>query len=380
MAKLNINDLERLEELKRIIWGHAATRSICSEDNPFLIAEETICDHKGRAAKAIRLLTDAGYISWAGRKTIKRIWGDTTIKTYNIHKMEESRAVEVEPVFITDIQNTHDEIFNNVFDTQFEFDTVIYKNAGALGNKYAIYVYWHQEDYEIITHKDSITWEVRLYPKSLKDLRFKNIMRSLVEQYFHSNFHTKVEEYLNVPEGSIKKDDHFELKIRNFAAHGHRFSMEKYFGKNGFKNEYTHFKEYFTALINRLDTFQGIINEAGGQEVVTEKYRKEIISNLLTSAHLYSFQQKKEKNRYYRYFNAVLDIERQFKNPFINVFMLKHVNYLNYEVLFNEDKEILYINEDNVCKGYDRNINAISDQDTKFTPNKDELDFIAGTD
>jgi len=194
----------------------------------------------------------------------------------------------------------------------------------------------------------------------------KSIMRSIIEQYFHSNFHTKIEKLLKVPTGSIKHDDHFDLQIRNFSAHGHRFTMENYFGKNGFIDEYTHYHDYFEALIKSLNRFNSIIQQAGGHAALLESYRKEIIEHLIEVAPIHAFQPCKE-NRHF----SKIPIKEQFECPFLSAFILKNASYLNYDLLYEEDKSILFIDEDNVCTKYGGSI-----EDTVFTPKQDELDLI----
>jgi len=364
---MNNTDAQRLEELKLKIWGTVAKQHLSGEKDPDVILQKQIENHKGRIDKALRLL--GSYVS-EGRTLRDTSMGYTHEETiHTVINLEDSKYLGKAREFISGVKELHDELFNKEFSTQFEFDTIGYVTIESLTNEQAIYVYWHKDEYQFAEgtiSKTIISKETRLYPKALLDTRMKSIMRSIIEQYFHSNFHTKIEKLLKVPTGSIKHDDHFDLQIRNFSAHGHRFTMENYFGKNGFIDEYTHYHDYFEALIKSLNRFNSIIQQAGGHAALLESYRKEIIEHLIEVAPIHAFQPCKE-NRHF----SKIPIKEQFECPFLSAFILKNASYLNYDLLYEEDKSILFIDEDNVCTKYGGSI-----EDTVFTPKQDELDLI----
>lgn len=359
MNKQQLEELERTNELKCTVWGKALLNELLQKTNPHEITSESIESNLGRISKAIRLL--GNNVRYIGERVIKESWGNSRKTYYQVQNIEDSRQYEEVPTFPTDLPTVHDNIFDFSPSSQFDMDTVAYRSISSLTRKETIYVYWHQNEFDIVSGEP----DVRLYPKALLDTRFKLIMRSMVEQFFHSNFHTRIESYLGLPEESIKMEDHFKLEIRNFAAHGHRFSLEKYFGTNGFMEEYTHFRDYFQALINKMNDFRTVIQAAGGHVAITEKYRKDIITFLKRSAPLHAFQTTVDRDD---------SIDKTFKNPFLNSFILRNAQYLDYDTLYSNDKNILFINESNTCTS--RKGRRLIGEDTAFIPDPKELELI----
>ncbi len=373
MNKQQLEDLERTIELKKIIWGKAAYNLLTKKDDPYEIRSEAIESHRGRIGKAVRLLGDN--VEDLGDKEVKESWGMTQVSMYKVRNLEDSKEFQKVPKFITTLAETHDALFNYYFSFQYDIDTIIYRDLSSLSNEETLYVYWHQDEYSIVHGKDEEGGEyTRLYPKASLDLRMRLVMRALVEQYFHSNFHSRVETYLNLPEGSIKKEDHYSPEIRNFAAHGHRFTLEQYFGTNGFLEEYTHFRDYFQALLNSLNHFREVIETAGGHAAVVEHYRKDIITHLKRNAPLCAFQKISDpESRFHIHHNK--DIEEMYHNPFLNVFILRNAAYLDYDTLYKEDVSILFINDKNECTA---RVGTAPLIDTAFKPQQGELDLIKG--
>lgn len=366
MIKLNREETARLNDLKLTVWSHVARKTLKKETSPNEITAETIESHRGRIGKALRLLD--GYVSYDRTDSDNSRGYTKTAKIYKIDRMDESKDLGNAPTFLFDIPHIHDEVFGEK-ENQFDMDTVAFKNIGNLSREEVIYVYWHPDEYLFAENKK----EIRIYPKALLDTRMKAIMRAIIEQYFHSNFHSRVEEYLSIPTGSIKKEDHFDISIRNFSAHGHRFTMDKYFGNNGFLEEYTHYRDYFEALIKSLNNLRSHIDAAGGHAVIVEQYRKDIISNLLKKAPLCAFQPYKKKP-----YGTVTTIEDKFNNPFLNSFILRNSGYMDYELLYMGDKEILFINEVDLCT-FNVQYHKEGVGDKTFTPNPNEIDLIKGT-
>lgn len=377
MNKQQLEDLERTIELKKIVWGKVAYNLLTKKDDPYEIRSEAIESHRGRIDKAVRLLSDN--LRFIGEKEIKEsYWGKIHTPFYKVNNLEDSKEFQKKPTFITTLAETHDALFKDsttlFSDFQYGIDTVIYRDVLSLTDEETIYVYWHQDEFNIVHGKDDSREYTRLYPVALLDLRMKLIMRSLVEQYFHTNFHSRVETYLNLPEGSIKKEDHYSPEIRNFAAHGHRFTLEQYFGTNGFLEEYTHFRDYFQALLNNLNHFREVIETAGGHAAVVEHYRKDIIAHLKRNAPLCAFQKISDpESRFQSPHNK--DIEEMYRNPFLNVFILRNAAYLDYDTLYKEDVSILFINDKNECTA---RVGTVPLIDTAFKPQQGELDLIKG--
>lgn len=362
MNKQQQEDLNRTNELKVKIWSQVIKNKYMNKPNPDEISIDDIESNQGRVQKAMRLL--GREVKYVGEANRNRYNGDShTIQMYKVMNLDDSSSFASKPEFMDVLHGTHNRLFPITYQNQTDMDTICYNNLYDLRPECIIYVYWNEKEFDFVRTE----YEMRIYPIALLDVRMKHIMRSLVEHYFHTFFHNRMEEYLGLKEGSIKKEDHFDPKIRNFAAHGHRFNMKKYYGKNGFLEEYTHFRDYFQALIDQMKMFQYYVDNAGGQDAVIERYRKDIITTLPKKAPLYAFTtQVKEDSVYSR----LTPIEDQFKNQYLNAFILKNAQYLNYNLLYSEDKEILYIDLNDRCI-------RVND-DTTFTPDQGELDLIAG--
>jgi len=72
-----------------------------------------------------------------------------------------------------------------------------------------------------------------------------------------------------------------------------------------------------------------------------------------------------------------ITMDDKFNNPFFNAFILRNSEYMNYDLLYGDNKDILFINEDDCCTVSMRQVNNITG-DTIFTPKQDELDLIKG--
>lgn len=354
MNKQQREDLERTNELLIRIWGTVIKNMYMNKPNPDEITIDQIEDHQGRIQKALKLL--GSNVQYIGEKPAK--YG--TNKMYKVLNLDQSKQFAKKPEFFDTIKLIHNTLFPIHFSSQQRIDTLCYENILEMKiYENVIYVYWNEKEFDIVREDNNY---IRIYPIASLDIRMKHIMKSLVEHYFHSYFHNRIEEYLGLKEGSIKKDDHFTPQIRNFAAHGHRFSLDKYYGKNGFLEEYTHFRDYFQALIDQMTAFQSIIDNAGGHAAVVEKFRKDIIASLLKKAPLNAFSTPPKSEIYH-----VTTIDDQYRNQYLNAFILKNAHYLNYDLLYAEDKEILFIDKNGRCSHAD---------DTPFTPDQNELDLI----
>lgn len=366
MPKLNTEEVNRLDELKLIIWSYHARESLQSNKKSDTIPEQTIESNRGRIGKALRLL--GNYVTPCGTRTVSTSYGSTRKENaYKINNMGESQPLSKAPTFYTELPDIHDCIFYkyNII-SQFQMDTIAYKDVCYLSSNEVLYVYWHREDYQIITEDDT----TKIYPIALLETYTKAVLRTIIEQYFHTNFHSRIEKYLNIPENSLKHNDMFNPKIRNFSAHGFRFTKEKYFGHNGFMSEYTHYRDYFEALIKSLEVFHSKIQEAGGHEAVLENTRKEIISDLIENTPLKAFQPLKDKNLY-----SPVSIPEYFDNPYLNTYILRNSAYLTYDLLYGEDQSILFIDKENKCK---TNQHDKVCEDTTYIPDQDELNLING--
>jgi hypothetical protein len=352
MTKEQLAELERINELKARIWAHAANKVIKGESDPLEIEEENIESNKGRIDKALRLLHGSVEYKRAIKSQYRR-----DLKIYEILNFDESKNLTELPVFVNDIKDLHNSVTSYYGDEQTDFDTISYRSLTDLADKQILYIYWHQNEYSLIKHEKA----VYVFPNALLEERNKLILRSIIEQYLHTNFHTWLENKLSISENSLKYDDHFNLQIRNFAAHGYRFSMYALFGQNGFLDEYTHFKDYFETLVKNLNDFNQVIQKAGGFDVLLKSFRDEIFCILLKQAPVYAFRDAPERNY------SQDSIEILFKHPHMYKFLITHSNLFNYDTLYGTDTSILKIGESNSC---------LKDGADTFIPDPTELKVI----
>jgi hypothetical protein len=353
MNKADQQDTVRTNELKLHVWAHVAMNLLHNNKNPYEIKADEIEKHKGKRSKAIRLLEDT--IEYEGYS--KGVYRDT-VAVYNVQGFEDSKSLAVKLDMLPDINIIHDYMFGYLCTrSQENMDTCQYSDIKYLSNDNLLYVYWHREEYQFVEMTDK---NIVVYPKAYHDLRTKYMVRAIIDHYLHIHLHDHIEHLIGVPAGSIKTNDNFQLTVRNFAAHGYRFSTEAYFGTGGFKEEYTHFKDYFEALLKNLEKLQNLIQKAGGQENIIAYYRKNIITILIEAAPLYIFQP------YVKSYDE--ETTNVFTNPYLNSFLLRNAQYLDYDTLYGEDTSILKIGEDETCIV----------QETYFTPNPEEINMIKG--
>lgn len=345
MTKNQIEDMKRTEELKVLVWSNVARNSMGKDKINNEITIRSIESNRGRQTKAIRLL---GGIVSIGR--IERVKG-VPIQYYNVHDFNKSLSYAEKPSFDTDIKSLHDDIVSIARD-QFEMDTIAYKVHRYMSGKESLYVYWNQDEFDIKGVKEDFV----VYPKVLLEQRTKTMLRSIVEQYFHNNYHSMVEKRLSLSKGSLKTEDHTTINVRNFTAHGYLFNEESFTGKNGFMDEYTHFRDYFQALTKNLSHLQKVIEAAGGYAALLKEFRLESINEILSNSPMHIF------NKDYDAYN-----DDVFNSPYLNTFILRNSQHFNYETLYNDDLSILVINEDNSSEYAKK---------TPFNPDQNEIAMI----
>ena len=356
---MNKKDIKRLEELKVWVWRNYAAKLFDGKPNADTIYDTDIEKHRGRRSKAIRLLSEAGIVSF--KEHVNDKYHDKFL--YEIHSLEESKGFTVPPNFIHDWKSFHQQIFcRDIYDDQQSFDTIGYIPIHDLGHKELLYVYWHQDEYDIIKYERYLL----IYAKELLETRMLAMSRAIVEQHFQDDFSHKLERYLGLPENSLKQEPAFSVEIRNFSAYAFRFTKEAFFGDKGFLEEYSHYGKYFEALIKNLQDLHNQVEKAGGFKVIIKNMRENSIQQLIGNAPL-NIRNETSDTGIYRYDNINF-VRNRFKNPFLNTFILKNAAYFNYETLYGEDDSIGTIDE----RGSTSNFN-----ETPFTPNDDELQVIA---
>jgi len=356
---------QRLTELKLRIWGHVARKLLQHPSAEHTIPKVEIESHRGRIDKAINDLR--GLVSPKGMDKE----GHTI---YRVHDFEtQSADLGAAPEFKTTWQEYHDEIFKTYGAySQNEFDRIGYIETNHLNDAHAIYVYWHQNEYDFIKDKK----EIYVYPRVHCASRIKAMLRGIVEQHYQDDFNTKLEHYLNIPEGSLKRDDKYKVTVRNFCARAADLSEGRYFGDKGFKEEYEHYRLYYEALQYSLNKLAALIQEKGGYANIIREMRQTSMQELLINAPLCINNEieeiEEESNEIEEIEKKSRDIKGKFKLKFLNTFLLRNSGYFEYDTLYTHDESVTYM-EDNKAVIRENSMDAESHE---FTPDKEELKII----
>ena len=160
---------QRLLELKLRIWSAVAVNLLNQRKDPHVIAGSKIESHGGRIGKALKDLR--GLVS----STLPN-------SHYRVHDFETQNAdLAVAPTFITTWQEHHDMVFiGRSIGRQSDFDLAGYKSVDNLGHKGAIYVYWHQDEYDfaVVKPERGEAESVYVYPRALRETRIKAMLRT----------------------------------------------------------------------------------------------------------------------------------------------------------------------------------------------------------
>jgi hypothetical protein len=353
------SDADRIIELKRRIWGRVAEALLYGRKDPKAITNKKIEEHRGRRDKALRLLKP--YLTYVDKEAPK--YGDTIVN-YKVERFEEeSAAVAEAPTFIDTWQAFHDEIYSFNHNDQQSFDDIGYLEVSTLSPANILYIYWHQEEFNFSKGED----KCMVFPAAKYEHRIKCMLRGIIEHTHQDGFATKLEKYLGIPYESLKRDDALSFRVRNFCAKAADLTEERYFGKNGFRDEYAHYRDYFEALLYNLKRLDDLVKAKGGQAAVTREMRKATMTELLEEAPLRIDYKEDPENasafmrRYRRDDNETL--------KYISVFILRNSSHFDYDTLYAADESIDYIEE------YHAVMYREGDR-YSFTPAEDEVAVI----
>jgi len=346
---------DRLLELKLRIWGTVAVNLLNKEENPYVIPASKIESHGGRIGKAIKDL--GGLVSPARSKDSSR--------AYQVHDFEtQSADLAVAPTFISTWQECHDEMFSKRYgiNSQSDFDLVGYQIVENLSRTGVLYVYWHQDEYDIAIADDS----VYVYPIALRETHIKAMLRAIVESHYNDDYITKLEHYLSIPEGSLKRNDTYEIEVRNFSARAADLSHDRFYGTNGFQEEYAHHREYLDALLHNLSKLDALIQSKGGYEHIHREMRKASMVELLERAPLHINYEDDEIN------STPIGTEKYkvYKSKYPSTYLLRHSAYFDYDTLYGTDESVTYIDGGSAVE------NSYSAKDHEYTPDEDEAHII----
>jgi len=349
-------DIERLEELKLRIWACVARNLLSGRDDPYEVSSDEIESHGGRQTKAIRLL---GF--WIRYKGPSKSSHNSSAKCYTVSGFQDSSVSTKEPLFAVNLRARHHTIFKEEPSSQEEMNATGYRYLNVLKDPEVLDVYWHKEEYSIINIVSQTNSQV--FPKRLLEESIKATFVAIIDHYIDDTFHSKIEEYLSIPANTLKTDNYTFINPRNFSAHGCMFSEKTYLGKGGFLEEYTHYMEYYQALIKSLNTFNDAVQKMGGYKAIIKNLRKDTIEHFLHQAPLHAFTPYKEDETPKYQQNKK---ERIYINPFVSTFILQQSEYFSYEALFTDDQPLLITSEE----GYGGH------PEKPFVADEQELKFI----
>jgi hypothetical protein len=328
-----LTDEQRLTQLKLRIWGHVAKQLIRDPKAPHHCPESKIESNKGRITKALRDL--GGLVSFKERIQEKQ-YSRSEIN-YQVNEFDaQSATLATVPVFLTTWKEYHDEVFQNFgFKCQEEFDSIGYRGIDGLKNSEAIYVYWHQDEYEIIRGTDKHA--TCLFPKALKETRTKAMLRGIVEQHHQDDYTTKLENYLGLPALSLKRDDSDHITVRSFSARAADFRPDMI---KEFQREYETHRLYHEALLYNLNKLETMIQEKGGYDSVTREMRKASMTDLLINAPLALGY---EEDRDLGNFDQRQEVVKRYMDKYLNTYLLRNAQMFDYDILFGEDESVTYL-------------------------------------
>jgi hypothetical protein len=353
---MNREDTERLKELKMKIWRHQACRLLQGKKNHNEIFSSEIEGHKGRQPKALRLLTDNGYIRYTGRGTTKTKYGsDHDDSKYEIFKFDEESA---QFGMVHKFRSTWHELLPDIFSGAMiknddVFNLIGYVFVPDLCAESAIYIWWHKEDYDFERDADDSRGNM-VYPKALQDTRIKAILRAMVDRTLHVTYHNRLETLLGLPQNSLpcikgngdpdedgdpieslgyKVEEHTGIRYRNCGFTPTIFDAEH---TKGLRKEYEFYTKYFATITDALLKFDEKVKAAGGYAPLIKQMRQTIIQEIIDQSPL-NINTKKPEDR-------PEDEDAVVKGSCAR-FMLKHGNFFDYDVLYKEDTTLLHITD-----------------------------------
>jgi hypothetical protein len=361
---LKPEDLERLLQLKRRIFGTVAKKLLKDPEAPHVVTDHLIESNAGRIQKAVRDLSNyvsriKGTTGGAGR------YSSDNQATYRVYGFkEESAELGVAPKFFSTWQDLHDELFCQVsydnnyrsradIDSQEEYDRIGYREVSALRNSEAIYVYWHQNEYRIFHVEETSSRysasapekRVYIYPLALEETRIKSILRAIVEAHYQDDYTTKLGRYLDIPVDLLKDDDSDFFHTRNFSARAADLTQARFFGTRGYQEEYRHCVAFFDAKLRALAKMDAVVQSRGGYENVAREMRKASMEELLLNAPLvvnYDASHDDTVDESDSAYSAQALQKKKYKDKYLNTLLLRNSQYFVYDTLFGEDESVQY--------------------------------------
>ena len=332
---MNKLDQERLHELKLRVWAHVAFQLIDPDDDPdekldnYTIADHQIEKNKGRMDKAIRLLLGAGIIEKISTKS-------EGLDRYKILKFEEADAIGVKPEFgnywsncLSDVQDCMFLDSDNLspqetldLDINYKRETLSgleYKSFREFDDAEKIYVYYHQDEFDVYTWDNGKFTGKVYYRKDILTFRHKMILKCLVELEIFNNFPQYVGQYA----GCNQKVD-FPDNLQKFTFY--KYAVSSIFLKDeigSILQVYEDNKNKANLMLKSFNKTNAWVESVGGFDEALRIIRKQVIEDFRSS------NKRFEKN-------MVTFCPQSHSYSIIFKFVSKHLDIFNYETLYGD--------------------------------------------
>lgn len=335
---MNKQDQERLFELKLRVYAKVASQLIDPDndpddpvDNGTLFAGQ-IEDHRGRVNKAIALLTNAGVIEKIKCK-------NPDLQRYKILKFDEAENLGVKPEFDLFWKNHIDEVSSGMFreiDTTEEavqesldiVDTtndnlkdIGYQSFSDFSDAEKIYVYYHQDEFDVYTWKNEHYTGKRYYRKDLLIFRHKMILKCLVELELLYNFPQYLQHFAGYDIKVVEAVIETEFEFRKYA-------ISSVFLKNEINEIFATYEEHnnkanlMREALNKTITW---VNSVGGYKEAIKIIRKQIIEDFSKGKKRFELCLEDAKTK---------GFNREYLTRF--KFIESHTDLFNYETLYED--------------------------------------------
>lgn len=308
---------KRLSELRLKVFGVVAKNLLKGDKEPYWLTEREIEGNRGRIGKALRLLSDNGYLGSVKGSGAHPDINRSHTKLHQILRFDEEGAqygVLEEFDFDFDMFTLYSSGFEN------SPESTGFCMVRHLSHPLAIYVWYHQNEFRCIGSGS----DKEFYPLAKEHQRDISIMRCFVEQYLACSYRDRFQELIGL-KGSFPLDFEKSIVHRNIGYSPTLLSTESL---ENFETEYTHWVQYFGAYQQLLRSFRDTLGTLGGPEVVLKKMRCDCISELLH--------------------RAPLDINKEYLAPRA-LYILKHRDLIDYNVIYGQDASVTHI----VNEGFD---------------------------
>ena len=313
---------ERYDQLKLRVMGAVAQNLLDDREDSYILTGHTIESHAGRRSKAIRDL--GALIRYHGKNKSDSLY---RVMSFDV----DSPDLAVEPVWLSSWEGYYPELR---YAGRHGMEMLGYMRVQELSRRESIYVHWRRDEHDRVKEGDSYYY----YPRALQQKRIKAILRACVEYHFNEHFRENLESYVGIPQGALKEDPSYILRIRNVGAYSANLSAERLFGEGGYVKEYEHHIKFFQALLKNLHRLNDLVEKKGGYEEVVRRMRRASMKKLLEEAPL-KIGVEPPEGPYIQYSPEVLNKEKA-------LFILRHADLFTYEDLYADDESVLLLAED----------------------------------